>query len=67
MMEVIKIQKQSETKIKCPNWEKEENIKHFLSRLTRWNEIVMGKGTYSLLLESLQESGRKREKQITPP
>ena len=63
MMEVIKIQKQSETKIKCPKWEKDENIKHFLSRLKRWNEIEKGKGKYLLLLESLQASGRKREKQ----
>ena len=63
MMDMMKLQKQSETKIKCPKWEKEENVKNFLSRLKRWNEIEKGRGKYLLLLESLQESERKREKQ----
>ena len=63
MMEMMKLQKQSETRIKCPKWEKEENVKNFLNRLKRWNEIEKGKGKYLLLLEGLQESERKREKQ----
>ena len=63
MMEMMKIQKQSETEIKCPKQEKEEKLKHFLNRLKRRNEIEKGKGKYLLLLESLQVSGRKREKQ----
>ena len=62
MMEMMKIQKQKETKIKCPKWEKGENIKNFLNRLKRWDDIEKGNGKYLLLLESLQNSGRKREK-----
>ena len=63
MMDMLKIQKQRETKVKCPKWEKQENVKPFLSRLQRWNEIEKGKGKYLLLLESLQDSGRNKEKQ----
>ena len=62
MMEMMKIQKQKETKIKCPKWEKGENIKNFLNRLKRWDDIEKGNGEYLLLLESLQNSGRRREK-----
>ena len=62
MMDMMKLQKQSETKIKCPKWEKEENLKNFLSRLKWWNKIEQGKGKYLLPSESLQESERKREK-----
>ena len=62
MMEMLRIQKQKETRIKCPKWEKEENIKNFLSRLQRWDEIETGRGKYLLLLESLQTSGRNKEK-----
>ena len=63
MMEILKIQKQSETKVKCPRWEKEENVKYFLNRLKRWNSVEKGKGKYLQLLESLLDSGRKSEKQ----
>ena len=31
MMEILSIQKKTETKVKCPKWEKEENVKNFLS------------------------------------
>ena len=49
--------------MKCPKWENEENIKHFLNRLQSWNEIEKGRGKYLQLLEALQSSGRKKEKQ----
>ena len=62
MMEMIKIQK-TETKVKCPRWEKEENVKSFVNRLRRWNDVEKGRGKYLQLLEALQDSGRKREKQ----
>ena len=57
------IQKKTETKVKCPRWDKDENVKNFLSRLKRWNEVEKGKGKYLQLLESLAESDRKSEKQ----
>ena len=63
MMEIMKIQKQTETKVKCPRLEKDENVKNFLNRLKRWNEVEKGRGKYLQLLEALQESGRKSEKQ----
>ena len=56
MMEMMKIQKSNETKVKCPKWEQEENVKNFLSRLESWNEIEKGKGKYLQLLEGLQLS-----------
>ena len=49
--------------MKCPKWEKEENVKNFLSRLKRWNEIEKVKGKYLQLLEALSESNRMDEKQ----
>ena len=55
------MQKQ-EKRIKCPKWEKNENPKHFFSRLKRWDSIEKGKGKYLQFLESLQESGRLKEK-----
>ena len=63
MMEILKIQKQTETKVKCPRWEKEENVNNFLNRLKRWNDVEKGKGKYLQLLEALLDSGRKSEKQ----
>ena len=63
MMEMMTIQKKNETKVKCPRWEKDENVKNFLSRLKRWNGVEKGKGKYLQLLESLSESGRKNEKE----
>ena len=62
LMETLKLNK-SETKVKCPKWEKEENVKNFINRLKRWNDVEKGKGKYLQLLESLQESDRKKEKQ----
>ena len=61
MMEALAMQKQ-EKRIKCPKWEKNENPKHFFSRLKRWDSIEKGKGKYLQFLESLQESGRLKEK-----
>ena len=61
MMEALAMQKQ-EKRIKCPKWEKNENPKHFFSRLKRWDSIEKGKGKYLQILESLQESGRLKEK-----
>ena len=52
-----------ETNVKCPKWEQDENVKHFLNWLKRWNDVEKGKGKYLQLLESLQQSERKREKQ----
>ena len=63
MMEMLKLQKTNDTKVKCPKWEEEENIKHFLNRLQSWNDIEKGRGKYLQLLEALQSSGRKKEKQ----
>ena len=63
MMEVLKIQKANETKVKCPKWEKGENVNNFLNRLQNWNEIEKGKGKYLQLLEALQSSERTKEKQ----
>ena len=62
-MEMITIQKKTETKVKCPRWDKDENVKNFLCRLKRWNEVEKGKGKYLQLLESLGASDRKSEKQ----
>ena len=62
-MEMLKIQKTNETKVKCPKWEKQENVKNFLNRLQSWNEIEKGKGKYLQLLEALQSSERTKEKQ----
>ena len=59
----MKVQKSNETKVKCPKWEQEENVKNFLSRLESWNEIEKGKGKYLQLLEGLQISKRTKEKQ----
>ena len=64
MMEILKIQKQSETKVKCPRWEKEENVKNFLNRLKRWNSVENGKGKYLQLLNPyliLEEKVKNRE------
>ena len=61
LMETMKLNK-SETKVKCPKWEKEENVKNFINRLKRWNDVEKGKEKYLQLLESLQESDRKRGK-----
>ena len=55
------MQKQ-EKQIRCPKWEKSENPKHFFSRFKRWDSIEKGKGKYLQFLESLQESGRLKEK-----
>ena len=63
MMEMLSVQKKTETKVKCPKWEKDENVKNFLSRLRRWNEVEKGKGKYLQLLEALSESNRTDEKQ----
>ena len=32
-MEIMKVQRQTETKVKCPRWEKDENVKNFLLQL----------------------------------
>ena len=63
MLEIMTIQKKTETKVKCPRWDKDENVKNFLSRLKRWNEVEKGKGKCLQLLEALAESDRKSEKQ----
>ena len=42
MLEVLKMQKK-ETRIKCPKWEKDENIKNFISRLQKWNNVETNK------------------------
>ena len=62
-MEMITIQKKTETKGKCPRWDKDENFKNFLCRLKRWNKVEKGKGKYLQLLKSLGASDRKSEKQ----
>ena len=61
MMEALQTQKQDK-RVKCPKWEKDENPKHFFSRLRRWDTIDKGKGKYLLFIEALQESGRLKEK-----
>ena len=61
MMEALTTQKQDK-RIRCPKWEKNENPKHFFSRVKSWDLIEKGKGKYLQLLESLQESGRLKEK-----
>ena len=62
MMEMLKIQKSNETRVKCPKWEKEEKVDNFLTRLKGWNEIEKGKGKYLHILEALQNSNRSKEK-----
>ena len=62
MMEMMTLQRKTETRVKCPRWDKDENVKNFLSRLKRWNEVEKGKGKYLQLLEALAESDRKVEK-----
>ena len=68
MMEMMKFQKQSETEIKCPKWEKEENLKHFLNRLKRRNEIEKGKGKVPTITKEnknlVLEKGKERENKI---
>ena len=43
MMEALTTQKRDK-RIKCPKWEKNENPKHFFSRVKRWDLIEKGKG-----------------------
>ena len=62
MMEMLKLQKSNETRVKCPKWEKEEKVDNFLTRLKGWNEIEKGKGKYLHILEALQNSNRSKEK-----
>ena len=61
MMEMLKLQK-TETKVKCPRWEKDENVKNFINRLKKWDIVEKGKGKYLQMLEALQLSERKNEK-----
>ena len=51
-----------ERKTKCPAWDKSEPIKRFLPRLRIWNNIQKHNGKYLDLLEALQNSERKKEK-----
>ena len=62
MITALKNQKLNETKVKCPRWEKDENVKTFTSRLKRWDKVERGPVKYLQLLEALQDSGRKQEK-----
>ena len=62
MIEMLRLQKTNETRVKCPKWEKEEKVDNFLNRLEGWNEIEKGKGKYLQILEALQNSNRTKEK-----
>ena len=62
MIEMLKLQKSNETRVKCPKWEKEEKVDNFLNRLKGWDEIEKGKGKYLHILEALQSSNRSKEK-----
>ena len=53
----------TEKKVKCPRWAKEEPFKSFKSNLKIWDSCYHSKGKYLELLDSLQESGRIKEKQ----
>ena len=56
-------QKDDSKYVKCPKWGKSEPFRAFKRRLENWDNIVKGKGKYLKLLESLQEEGRKKEKE----
>ena len=46
-----------------PKWWKEEAFKSFASQLRHWESIYQSNGKYLELLDSLQETGRKDEKE----
>ena len=50
-------------KTKCPRWESTETFKSFLDRLEIWDKIEKGTGKYLDLIDSLQTSGRMKEKE----
>ena len=54
---------QSSKKTKCPKWEEKEEFKSFIDRLGIWNKIEKGNGKYLDLVESLQSTGRRNEKE----
>ena len=49
-------------KTKCPRWEANEPFKAFIDRLEIWDNITEGPGKYLDLIESLQATGKAKEK-----
>ena len=50
-------------KIKCPKWENKETFKSFSDCLRIWNDIEKGPGKYLDLIDSLQSTGKHKEKE----
>ena len=59
----VAINHQDNRKTKCPKWEAEETVDSFVERLKLWDKLEKGKGKFLELMESLQSSGRKTEKE----
>ena len=64
LIDTLRGEKKNESKpIKCPRWSKDEEFRAFQRRLQHWDSIEKSKGKYLQLLESLQQEGRKKEKE----
>ena len=62
MIENLKLSKNQPKKIKCPKWDKPENIEYYLERLKLWDRSVQHEMKYLEFTEALQEAGRLKEK-----
>ena len=62
LLEAAQKETKVEKKTKCPLWDKQEPLKRYLPRLKLWNNIQTHSGKYLDLLEALQLSERRKEK-----
>ena len=54
----------SSKKAKCPKWDTNESLESFCDRLKIWNRVdTKNKNKYLELIDSLQESGKTKEKE----